>query len=124
MVSNMKQAFSMSAFFKEYQMQAFEPLAYYDKHMDCIRVIVRDCSITEHRINEMFTLMEDNHPTQGQHRYVGFTIKGIRHLFDQLNLPLDGVLRVSDILQKIVRENPDRTVALITDVIWVDPYEK
>ncbi|ODB94974.1 hypothetical protein A3194_20130 [Candidatus Thiodiazotropha endoloripes] len=99
------------------EMAAFSPVAYFDKHMDCIRVIVRDCSVTEHRIDEMFTLMEDNHPNRFGHRYVGFTIKGVRHLFDELDLPLGRVYKIADILHEIVKKWPTSTIAIVSDVI-------
>ncbi len=107
----------LSNFLRDYPLAEFQPVAYYDKHMDCIRVIVRDCSVTEHRINDMFTVMEDNSPQRGQHRYMGFAIKGIRHLFDQLGLELGGVHRVADILQAMVRKDKNFAHAIITDVI-------
>ena len=40
-------------------------------------------------------------------KFVGFTIKGISHLFKELDLPLDGVLKVTDILNRIVAEHPE-----------------
>lgn len=63
---------------------SFKPVAYYDDRLDCIRVIIRDCSISEFRVNEYLTLMQDNHPdkdTNPMDRYVGFTVKGIRDFF-------------------------------------------
>lgn len=113
----MSNAFSLRKFQEEHPLSEFKPIAYYDKHMDCIRVIARDCSITEHRIDGLFTIMEDNHPSPGHNKYVGFTIKGIRYLFDKLGIHLDGVHRVADILQAIVTNNPEATVAIITDII-------
>ena len=58
----------------------FRPLVYYDPRLDCIRVIVRDCSVTESRIDEIFTVLEDNYHTINQEKYVGFTIKGVRYI--------------------------------------------
>jgi hypothetical protein len=53
----------------------FRPIAYFDKNMDCIRVLTHDCSVTEHRISEFFTVFEQNYPTNFGPKYVGFTIK-------------------------------------------------
>jgi len=113
----MNNAITLNKFLEEYPLAEFKPIAYYDKHLDCIRVIVRDCSITEHRIDDVFTVMEDNRPQQGQQKYVGFTIKGVCHLFDYLGIPLDGVHRVTDILQTMVTQSPKVHFAIITDVI-------
>ena len=49
-------------FFAEYLMKVFTLCAYYDKHMDCIRVQSRDCSITEERRDALFTVLKDNYP--------------------------------------------------------------
>ena len=73
--------------FGEYKPNPFRPMAYYDKHLDCIRVEIRDCSITEHRCGEILTVLEDNHPENDQGKYVGFTIKGVGHVFEELSLP-------------------------------------
>jgi hypothetical protein len=35
----------------------FRPIAYFDRNMDCIRVLTHDCSVTEHRISEYFTVL-------------------------------------------------------------------
>lgn len=94
----------------EYPLQTFTPLAYYDKHMDCIRVQIRDCSITETRVNDLLTILEDNYPEQGQRKYVGFTFKGVSHIFKQLHLPLEGVLKVTDLFNKIVAVYPELLV--------------
>jgi len=97
----------LDSFLKENPIKTFRPIAYYDKHLDCIRVEIRDCSVTEIRLDKMFTLLEDNYPETGQSPYVGFTIKGVKHLFAQLNLPLDGVWKVADLLQEIVSKHPE-----------------
>lgn len=34
--------------------QPFQPTAYYDKHLDCIRVLILDVSTTEAHLNEYF----------------------------------------------------------------------
>lgn len=93
----------------------FRPLAYYDKHLDCIRVQIRDCSISEKRINRIFTVMEPNYSTDFGSCYVGFTIKGIRHLFNQLGLPLEGSYQLAELLDRIVRRFPESTVLNVTE---------
>ena len=44
----------MAQFFADNPPKVFRPCAYYDKHLDCIHVQVRDCSFTEIRLNEVF----------------------------------------------------------------------
>ena len=61
------------------QPTAFRPCAFFDDRMDCIRIVARDCSVLEERINERLTVLIDNYPGVGQRKYVGFTIKGAQH---------------------------------------------
>src|SRR5687767_9340505 len=58
---------------------AFAPRADYDKELDCIRVIVRDCSPCEYRITPWLTVWHDTDPESAPGP-VGFTLKGIREL--------------------------------------------
>lgn len=106
----------LTSFLEAHPLKSFSPLAYYDKHLDCIRVEIRDCSVTEIRLDKLFTLLEDNYPEAGQDPYVGFTIKGVQHLFAQLNLPLDGVWKVADLLQEIVTKHPEIVTAAMYEL--------
>lgn len=99
----------------------FQPVAYFDKHMDCIRVLTHDRSVCEVRINETFTLHRCNHRTETDPKYVGFTIKGVRRLFAEIGLPPEGVYRLADIVDRIVKHMPGSAVAAITDLIF-DQY--
>lgn len=97
----------------------FSPVAYYDKHMDCIRVLTHDRSVTEHRINGMLTLYECNHRGPFDPEYVGFTIKGIRHLFCEIGLPLDRVYKLADVMNKMVSHRPAATMAqFLKTLFW------
>lgn len=89
----------------------FVPVAYYDKHMDCIRVLTHDRSVTEHRLDGFFTLHELNHRGPLDPQYVGFTIKGVRHLFAQAGLPLDRVYKLAELIDGLVRHQPGSTMA-------------
>ena len=51
----------LNAFMAENLSEDFQPFAYFDKHMDCIRVKIRDCSVTEVRLSRMFTVLKPNH---------------------------------------------------------------
>src|SRR5690349_14655809 len=82
-------------------LKPFRPLAYYDRHMDCIRIELRDCSITERRVSETITVLLDNFPEPKQSEIAGLMIKGVRHLFSGLEIPMTGVLYVTGILDKL-----------------------
>ncbi len=99
---------------------AFKPVAYYDKHMDCIRVMTHDRSVTEHRINRFFTVHECNHRGSHDPEYVGFTIKGVRHMFDKIGLPLDGVYKLAEVIDKLVRYQPGSTTSETLKLIFRD----
>jgi hypothetical protein len=94
----------------------FRPFAYFDKHMDCIRVLIRDVSVTEERLGKFFTIAKPNHmpaPFSGGH--VGFTIKGVAHLFHSVGLPLSGVHQLADLLDAIVQRIPHAAVKQIVE---------
>lgn len=82
----------------------FKPFACYDKHLDCIRVQLIDCSFTEERNNRFITTLRANHMA-GEH--VGFNIKGVRYLFEQLGLGVTGVHMLTTIIDKMVQIYPD-----------------
>lgn len=84
----------------------FTPVAYFDKYMDCIRVITHDRSVTEHRINEFFTILENNNPSSFDPAYVGFTIKGVNQLFNSVGLSHDHVYKLADLIDLIVKHRP------------------
>lgn len=88
-------------------LRPFEPLAYYDKHMDCIRVELRDCSFTEERLNEHVTFLEDNYPASGRSAAAGIMFKGIKHLFTKNEWPLEGIIYVTTILNQLVKKYPE-----------------
>lgn len=102
----------VSMFMREY-LSDFKPFAYFDKHLDCIRVQIMDCSVSERRLSSMFTILEANHidtrPT------VGFTIKGIRHIFEKLQLPLSGVMKLTDLISAIVVNYPHTAVKAVEE---------
>ena len=99
--------------------QSFQPFAYYDGRLDCIRVQIRDCSVAERRIDSTITLLKDNYPEQSQSVYVGYNIKGVRCLFKQLNLPRNGVIKIVELLDKIVKQYPDKAVnSFVDEVLW------
>jgi hypothetical protein len=98
----------------------FVPVAYYDKHMDCIRVLTHDRSITEHRLDGFFTIYECNNQGPFDPQYVGFTIKGVRHLFAEIGLPLDGVYKLAEVIDKLVRHQPGSTMSETLRLIYAE----
>ncbi len=98
----------------------FTPVAYYDKHMDCIRVMTHDRSMTEHRIDEFFTVFECNHRGPFDREYVGFSIKGVRHLFGEIGLPLDRVYSLADLINRIVNHRPGSAMSELLRIIFKD----
>jgi hypothetical protein len=98
----------------------FVPVAYYDKHMDCIRVLTHDRSITEHRLDGFFTLYECNNRGPFDPEYVGFTIKGVSHLFAQVGIPLDGIYKLAELVDRLVRHQPASTMSHMLRLIYKD----
>ena len=95
-------------------LQPFQPVAYFDKHMDCVRVLIQDVSVTEERLNEYFTVARANHGLNAGSN-VGFTIKGIALLFVQIGLPLKGVHDLVAILDGIVKAIPHTAVKRVLE---------
>jgi len=85
----------------------FQPSAHYDRHMDCIRIILRDCSMCERRLNGVLTIIEDNYPNSNQSSFAGLTIKGIKHLFSELGIPVGGVVHLTAVLDEIAKKYPE-----------------
>lgn len=100
----------------------FAPVAYYDSYMDCIRVYTHDRSVTEHRIDGFFTVHECNARHDLDPVYVGFTIKGVRHLFKEIGLPLDGVYKLAEVIDKLVRHRPGSMMSETLRLIY-EKYE-
>lgn len=102
------------------KLKPFVPLAYYDKHMDCIRVMTHDRSVTEHRIDGFFTVHECNHRARTDPQYVGFTIKGIYHMFKAIGLEMEGVHKLTDLINRIVQYKPGSAMAETLRIIFAN----
>lgn len=103
----------LKLFISEFGADEFNPFAHYDKHLDCIRVRIRDCSVVEERLSRIFTVHKAAHADY--ELSVGFTIKGVRHLFESLGLPAEGVFKLVDIINGIVRVYPDTFVKRVQE---------
>jgi hypothetical protein len=96
----------------------FRPCEFFDDRLDCIRVIARDCSVLETRVNQFITVLEDNYyPESGEKRYVGFTIKGARHFCQEHNFDLSTPIDMSALLDAILASFPEVAVELFVNAI-------
>lgn len=103
----------VQAFMSEH-LKPFRPCAYFDKHMDCIRVLIQDTSVTEIRLNEFFTVARANGGTSSGTN-VGFSIKGVAYLFNAVGLPVEGVRELVEILDTIVKVIPHTAVKRVLE---------
>jgi len=86
----------------------FRPGAFFDDRLDCIRVITRDCSVVETRINGYLTVLEASYANdKDMTPFVGFTIKGATHFCSEAGLSLNTPIRVGRLLDAIVKLFPD-----------------
>lgn len=95
----------------------FRPCAFFDERLDCIRVIAKDCSVKETRVNGLITVLEANYRQTGDRKCVGFTVKGARHFCQQQGLNLSAPIKVSDLLDAILKAMPDVIVETFVDNI-------
>jgi hypothetical protein len=97
------------------QLADFGPVAYFDRHMDCIRVFIADRSVTEDRIDDTLTLYMTNHASPFDPIHCGFCLKGIRHLLDSLGIEQGMEIRLAALIDAIVKHSPHSTVARILE---------
>ena len=90
----------------------FRPRALLDTRLDCIRVITRDCSVMETRVNELLTVLEANYP-RGR-KCVGFTIKGAEHLCHKYHLDTSAV-KITAVLDAVLEACPGVVVEAFVD---------
>lgn len=97
------------------QSSEFRACAYLDEALDCIRILTRDCSITETRVNRLLTVLEATHPERAGRKCVGFTIKGARHFCENQGLSLSTPIAISKLLDAIIAACPDTVVEAFVD---------
>ena len=93
----------------------FRPCAFFDAEMDCIRVVARDCSALETRVNTWFTILEANYPAKRANECVGFTLKGARHFCETQKLDPRTPIQMSVLLDAIVRAMPDAVIQTVVE---------
>ena len=97
---------------------AFRPCAVFDDRLDCIRIVTRDCSVTETRVSDLITILEPNHPREGRKKCVGFTVKGARHFCNKYGLDMSAPVRMSALLDALMRSAPSLVVeAVIQNIV-------
>jgi hypothetical protein len=97
----------------------FRPCAFFDDRLDCIRVVAKDCSILETRINPSLTVLEDNYfgESKDGKQYVGFAIKGARYFCSEHGFDLNTPIEVSALLDAVLKAFPDMAVELFVNGI-------
>lgn len=83
--------------------RGFKPIAYYQESLDCLRIEFQDCSMSEHRENDILTILYDMHPV-GDETVVGLTISSIRPIFKIIRGPLAGTYQVAALLDEMVKK--------------------
>src|SRR5690349_16367339 len=84
--------------------EPFEPFVTYDRPMDRIWVLTRDCSICEVSVGGVLILLENNYPEEGQEKCVGFAIEPAQRFYRQRNLPTTVKYPLSTLLDEVLDE--------------------
>ena len=97
----------------------FRPCAFCDDRLDCIRVIARDCSVLEERINDRLTVLLDNHypNSPGSRKYVGFTVKGARHFCHDRGWDQEASITMTQLIDAILESSPEVVVEWFVDLV-------
>lgn len=93
---------------------AFRPCAWFDERLDCIRVVVKDCSVYETRLGKRLTILEANHA----HEVAGFTIKGARHFCNENGLSLATSIKMTSLLDAILANCDEEATRACVDYIF------
>lgn len=98
-------------FITENSGHVLRPFAYFDKHLDCIRVQIKDCSFKELRLSKTCTVLQANHSAEIE--YVGFTLKGIKYLTKNLGLPENEPVLLAELIDAIIKQDKDICIDFI-----------
>ncbi|HUP04052.1 MAG TPA: hypothetical protein VMU19_08685, partial [Bryobacteraceae bacterium] len=61
------------------------------------------------------TVLVNNYPAPGDNKFVGFTVKGVRHFCTEYGVPLSGPIRISALLDALIARCPDAIVEIIVN---------
>jgi hypothetical protein len=95
----------------------FRPCAFFDDRLDCIRVIAKDCSVLEQRINDRVTILLDLYSPSDRKECVGFTLKGAYHLCQQHGWDSSRAIKMSELLDAILSSVPEMAVKIFIDLV-------
>ena len=84
----------------------FRPFAVFDSSLDRVVVLNQDCSYTEIRISRALAILEKNYPQEGENKYIGLEIWGIRHFCRTHRMMLSGKTDLKILLDYIMAEYP------------------
>ena len=99
----------------------FRPFAYYDKHLDAIRVQIEDGSICEERMDPILTICKSN---DGANEVVGFAIKGVSHILDSVGMKPSGAIQLAELLDALVKEYPSYSTKFVLEIFGSWPATK
>jgi hypothetical protein len=94
----------------------FQPCAVFDVHLDCIRVLTRNASVREVRVDGDLTVFRENFPSGFGSSIVGFSLKGVNHLMHELGFDSGKAYKLSELLDAIVKLRPTTTMSVILDL--------
>lgn len=102
---------SMEQHLKEFMadnLKEFHPFAIYNESLDEVFVLLKDCSYTEKRTKYgMIEILENNHPEEGEHPFVGLIISGLSRFTKAKNrADLSGDQSVVSIVKIIFEHMP------------------
>ena len=108
----------MEQFVSDLDPGEFVPFAYFDKHLDCIRVCLKDCSVIEERLNRFFTIMKPAHPDRhAKVNVAGLSIKGVRLILEELGYASETkVIALTDLINKMLRVHPEESTMKIQEL--------
>lgn len=87
----------------------FRPCAFYNDRLGELTILVRDCSLLEHRIDRLegwINVFEDNYPGDGQTKYIGLSMNGYPRQLRLLTKIFDSLLASADLasVEKAINE--------------------
>jgi hypothetical protein len=101
----------------------FRPYAYFDKHLDAIRIQVVDGNVCEERLNKFITVYRSG-PKSDESQIVGIVIKGTSHLLHSCGMDPTGSVQIAKFLNRIAQFYPSAATKLAVDVFGAWPETK
>lgn len=98
--------------------EEFRPCAFFDKRLDCIRIITKDCSVLEERLSDRLTILQNLYdPEPGRPECVGFTLKGALHLCHEYGWDKTTPIAIGNLLDAILKSFPDEGVRVFIQFV-------